>query len=178
MKIEKLLNFKDCVKCRQCCKFKNGEARWAPVFSRAEIETIGKTYKGKASWRKYRNSQNSFQPRLKKAKEQAGLYVCPFLNEQKYTCLIERVKPFDCRIWPFVLMKNKKKDAINLVYYSRKYCPGLSGVGQRRFENYKKYLVNFCKLNSIVPFLGALWEHDTDATRICEIMKLPKGMNF
>jgi len=178
MKIKKLLDFKQCVKCRTCCKFKKGDGAWAPIFSAAEIKAIAKEHRIKSAWKKYKKSKNSFQPRLVKSEKEAGIYVCPFLNEKKYRCLVEKLKPFDCRIWPFVLMKNKKKDAINLVYYGKEHCPGLASTGKRRFETYKKYLVNFCKLNSIVPYLGALWDYDVDAIRVCEIMKIPKGLSF
>jgi len=176
MKLKKLLDLKDYAKCRECCKFKKSDGAFAPIFSRAEIEAIGREYKVRASYRKYKQSLNSFQPRLIKSEYSDKIIVCPFLNEKKYSCVIEKLKPFDCRIWPFVLMKNKKKDAINLVYYGKKYCPGLIGSSKRRFETYKKHLINFCRLNTIVPYLGALWDYDADAIRICEIMKIPKGL--
>lgn len=178
MKLKKLLNFEDCLKCRECCKFKKGEAAWAPIFSRAEIDAIVREYKIKPAWRKYKKSINSFRPRLVKSQKDIGLYVCPFLDRQRYSCMIEKLKPFDCRIWPFVLMRNRKKEAINLVYYGRKYCPGLENIGRRRFETYKKYLINFCRLNSIAPYLGAVWDFDDDAIRVCEVMKIPKGTIF
>ena len=178
MKLKKLLDLKNCIKCQECCKFKKNDAVWAPIFSRTETNAIFKEYKIKIAYRRHGQSLNYFQPRLVKSQKNPRICVCPFLNEKKYSCSIEKLKPFDCQIWPFVLMKNKKKDAINLVYYGKKYCPGLANIGKRRFETYKKYLVNFCKLNSIVPYLGALWDYDADAIRVCEIMKIPKELIF
>lgn len=179
MKIKKLLDFKDCKKCRQCCEFKKGDDAWAPVFSKQEVEAATKEFKKiKSAWKKYKRSASSYQPRLVKSKKIRNYYVCPFLNEKRHSCFIEKIKPFDCRIWPFVLMKNKKNDTLNLVYYGRKICPGLASVGARRFDSYKKYLINFCKLNSIVPYLGASWKYDPEAIRVCEIMKIPKGLIF
>ncbi|TSC53611.1 MAG: hypothetical protein LiPW39_172 [Parcubacteria group bacterium LiPW_39] len=178
MKLKKLLDLEDCIKCQECCKFKKSEIPWTPIFSKAEIDAIGKKYKIRVAWKKYKNNQNAFQPRLIKSEKNGKIFVCPFLNEKKYSCSIEKLQPFDCQIWPFVLMKNKKKDAINLVYYGKKYCPSLAKTGKRRFEAYKKYLVNFSKLNSIVPYLGALWDYDADAARVCEIMKIPDNIIF
>ncbi len=171
MKLKKLIKLNNCLKCRQCCKFRKSDFAYVPIFNKNEVEKIAEHGGKKISWRNYQGRAGSFQPVLVKSKKQDGWYVCPFLDEVKYLCIIEKIKPFDCRIWPFVLMRGKNGGAIFMAYYSKKYCPGLENIKPKELKKFKEYLVKFCKKNYFKRFLVAVWDYDGDALRLFTVRK-------
>ena len=77
--LEKILSKDDCAECKLCCGFYESEIWEVPVNG------DGKPF--------YEVSYN-----------EKGLYICPALGENGCS-LSGDEKPFDCKIWPFRVMK-------------------------------------------------------------------------
>lgn len=100
--LTKILKAKDCKKCKQCCQFFLNEDWDIPFFT--EYEMI---------LRKFSADTNIvyFHSRLWKINilglNNTNTTACPFLDKNK-GCMLKESKPFECRIWPFILMKSEE----------------------------------------------------------------------
>ncbi len=168
MKPRNLIKLKYCLRCRQCCQFKKGDEDWSPLFDNDEVKEIDKL-KIKAGWRK---SGVAWRTKLVSSGKNKKLLLCPFFDQTRSLCRIERQKPLDCLIWPFVFMKNKKETAINLNYYGQKYCPGLKEIGKKEFNRYKKYLSQICQKINKQKISDISWDFDPEAIFVKELVRL------
>jgi len=66
---------------------------------------------------------------------------CPFLNEQKGCTLPERLKPFDCKLFPLTFMYEKNKVRIFL----NKKCPYTKEISKEWINKTKKGLLKELK---------------------------------
>lgn len=167
MKPRKLIKLKNCLKCQECCRFGIGDENWSPLFSAREVKRIGRL-KIKAGWKRF---GNSYRTRLILAKGKKEL-LCPFFDEKKSSCLVEKEKPLDCIIWPFIFLKNRQEIAINLCYYNSRHCPGLKEISREDFNDYKRYLIGFCKKLDRQKIIDISWDFDSDATFVKKIFEL------
>lgn len=168
MKPKKLLDLKNCLKCKECCcRFEKGYEDCSPFFTQGELQRIG-AWKNKSKWRKF---GDSYRTKLVSSKNQKEL-ICPFFNEEKSFCLIEKRKPLDCIIFPFVFIENKKGTAVDLAYYDLKYCSGLKEITQKELNDYKKYLADFCETIAKQKILGISMDFDPKVTFVKEILKI------
>lgn len=97
--LKEILSKASCAECRLCCVFDRYDVWETPLF---EAETMGKVA--------------AAVPDAKFAKKGGGfvlnsgeitdgeLFSCPALTENG--CMLGDDKPFDCRIWPFRIMKS------------------------------------------------------------------------
>ncbi len=167
-KLKKLVKIKQCSDCSEyCCYFTPREKNLSPFFTKEEVEKIKRT-KISVNWRRI---GDSYRVRLVDAKDKKKL-ICPFFNEENYHCLIEKIKPLDCLLWPFVFMKNENGSAVNLVYYDSNYCSALKHISERKFNDYKKYLIRFCESLDKGKILNISWDFDADTIIVAEILKL------
>ena len=105
--LKEILSGKDCASCRVCCIFDRTDCWEVPLVEPALAEHI---------------SENYPEVKLKKVGrcsvfdsefDEKGLTVCPMLTETG--CKLGDRKPFDCRIWPFRVMR---KDGLLLLTLS------------------------------------------------------------
>ncbi len=171
IKPKKLINLENCLHCKKqpCCHFKKGDEYWGPLFGEAEVKRINELKFGNG-WEK---SGSSYRTKLILTKEKKDL-LCPFFDDEKFLCKIEKQKPLDCTLWPFVFMKNQKETAINLSYYDSKYCQGLKDISAKEFDDYKSYLIRWCKTLDNKKISDISWDFDSDAEFIEELFKLPE----
>lgn len=108
---------KFCLECRGCCRFSQSDSVWAPHFLKREMP---------------------FTP--KPSKE--GGFVCPFLNPEDNRCKIYETRPFECRLYPFLL--NKKNGKPFLAVHIN--CPFIEeNINTKEFKEYTKYLAGLLK---------------------------------
>lgn len=121
-----------CLSCKGCCYFvsENEDSELAPYFTEKELlDYPDKTF--------FVKKNGFFQVKLKKAIEREG-FVCPFLDEKTYRCIVYKKRPFDCISWPFVLNRGKDEKDCYLSVVDKKWCPAVdideinrSGVANR-----------------------------------------------
>jgi len=96
--LTKILNENDCAGCRLCCGFFKSEIWEVPVIDDDLARLIDEKYIPGAEY-DFIGSGRVF----KAGYDQNGICFCPALGENG--CVLEGDKPFDCKIWPFRVMK-------------------------------------------------------------------------
>ncbi len=113
MMMDKLLLPEDCAKCEFCCSFRRQSLNLTPYFAKETIEEIQRLYPF-AQFKTLPNGAVTIDIDDKymtdDSEEEA---LCPF-NRQG--CILpDNLKPFDCKLWPFRLMKSERGPVIALV---------------------------------------------------------------
>jgi len=134
---EEIISYEDCLKCRKCCIFPKAIPQGAPIITRSELESIDLTNRQQIKINSL--SKNTAQFVLV---SDNGFLKCPFLNEKFYQCKIYGKHPFDCRIFPFMLVRRTDKSGIYLGYDET--CPSI--IRKKKsltFIYYCQELLNF-----------------------------------
>ena len=159
------MGIKDCKKCRECCKFEKDEIYFAPLFTRGEIERL----KNKASFKPYKNSDEIFQIELIKS---GPIYVCPYLNNREHICKIYENRPFDCKIWPFIFMKDKKGNLV-LACFHKDMCRVVGNMSDKEFEGYREETMGWLEKSKMVDYIRMhkelAWDYEADTFIIKEM---------
>lgn len=156
--MRQIIHHEQCKRCRECCRFRENRQDFAPIFTTEEIETISSVVETLPEFLPFKQTENIFQIRLKKAKYEDPVYpyVCPFLDEENYQCSIYDVRPFDCRIWPFILLKVSETGDVQLAHFTGNACLALEEVSAEDFRAYEAYMEQYV---TSVEFLNFLKEH-------------------
>jgi len=163
--MKQLTNLKACISCKDpCCRFHVTCRDEAPVFTNEEyliaIEKMvpEKIFKKKGSkiWQ------------LKLSKWEKGYLVCPLLFKKKY-CKLKDKRPFDCKVWPFQVVKYKKK--IYLGYDKGNHCPAVSKRSKKYVKEHTKDLGKYLESNSALfkKYPGLFVEFDENIELIGEL---------
>lgn len=119
-----------CLECRECCKFSEAESPWSPVFLHEEIEKIVELSPAGTQLLTGNKLNLVFS-------EQENIYLCPFLNSADNKCNIYAMRPFECRLYPFLI--NRKGDKVFLAIDLN--CPFAKDNFQREsLQEYVEYL--------------------------------------
>jgi len=145
--MKKITRSCDCDTCLGCCKFLEEKKYFAPIFTSEEIEKIKNKYSKIFSLKK-----NQFIPfkTFKKIKQiklnkKGKYYYCPFYNLDNGRCLIYHQRPFDCKIYPFILVRNQKNNKIELHCFNKSQCLSINNINKAKFKIYSNYLLKFLK---------------------------------
>jgi Fe-S-cluster containining protein len=165
--MKQLIQHEQCQRCRECCRFRADRQYFAPLFTASEIEAI-REVRGDdmPEFRPYKGSDKVFQIQLVLAKEPHEVYpyVCPFLDEDAYSCSIYDVRPFDCRTWPFIIHKVVQTGQTLVAHFTGDVCLALDEVDGETFEEYKAYFTALATSEKYVRLLRRhpelVWEHD------------------
>ena len=150
--MKQIISHQDCASCVDpCCRFHKSMTEFAPLFSAEEYARIAARTKDTSMFKKI--NDKTYTVHLVKGKEK--FLTCPFLKDEKF-CGIYDIAPFDCKVWPFGLMKDGKK--VFLVVDLEEYCPGL----ERNM-----------KLNAIKGYIGYLAKHFQSPAKKAMLKKYP-----
>ena len=107
--LSKLLSREECAKCKICCCFDSSDIWEAPVITKDKADEILNKYNPRQKF-----LQKEDYSILDMPKEQdKDLYFCTMLDHNT-GCVMQDNKPFDCRIWPFRVMKLKETLVLTL----------------------------------------------------------------
>ena len=95
--LKEILSGKDCAECRVCCIFDRSDCWEVPLVEPALAAYISENYPD-VKLKKVGNC-SVFDSEF----DEKGLTTCPMLSETG--CRLGDKKPFDCRIWPFRVMR-------------------------------------------------------------------------
>ncbi|MDO8603187.1 MAG: phosphatidylglycerol lysyltransferase domain-containing protein [Candidatus Omnitrophota bacterium] len=130
---------KICLSCDVCCRFLDKNAGLAPVFLPHEITLKIKPFLGKSG-----------RVRLKSCKD---IYACPFFKIKNNKCAIYPKRPLDCRLYPFAIMFDGKREEIILGI--DKKCPfSANPAYQGSIKNYFHYLVDLLEKKDISALIA------------------------
>lgn len=97
--LKKILNPKSCAACRVCCGFDREDVWEVPLISHELADYIKKNINADIALEPV-GDEYRFKMNFKDGEE---LSYCPMLTDTG--CILKDSKPFDCRIWPFRVMK-------------------------------------------------------------------------
>ncbi|HLD88595.1 MAG TPA: YkgJ family cysteine cluster protein [Candidatus Nanoarchaeia archaeon] len=170
--MKNITEYSDCRKCSECCKFRKDEIYFAPVFANEEFDKLG------SDSEKVFFEQRGTAKQVRLAKLNDEFYVCPFYNSEKELCSIYQKRPFDCRIYPFLVAKKNGK--IYLTAF-RDACPSLEKKSEDEIVNYAENLKNWLQEEKQLRFFernpDVIWPVDDDQTIVCELDKLSEAMS-
>ena len=134
-----------CLSCDGCCRFKEENSPWRPKVTAAELQ--GPIQQGLAE----RILAHSTAQGHIKTVSCGGQHICSFLNPQNNTCGIYPGRPFECQLYPFVLVRGKDETVGVCVHLN---CPYIQeSRSTKEFEEYVRYLREFFNRRDVRDFL-------------------------
>lgn len=110
--LKNLLTSNDCFNCCSCCKFNLDDCIDAPMFSQTQARRILNEHDGKNI--NFDKVGVLLKIVLNQIPGQKGRFVCPLYDDLSKKCLVYDYRPFDCRTWPFYIMKDQDRIVIAL----------------------------------------------------------------
>jgi Fe-S-cluster containining protein len=125
----------ECLKCKVCCRFSDIKTDFRPYLDSKEVQDLS-CYTKKIYLPHIDNRRGT---RIIPQKKDG--FICPFFNLEKNSCSIYEKRPFDCRLYPFVVMENKERNGI--VVGADISCHSIrNAIGKYGFQKYVNYLQN------------------------------------
>jgi len=133
-----------CLSCVGCCRFSEQDSVWLPCLLNEEIQELLKknfppsliSQEKKVCNIPYHPEQDNFTPPLH---ARAG-FICSFFRPKDNKCKIYAFRPFECRLYPFLI--NRKGDKVFLALVLR--CPFVKeNLESQKFKEYIRYLTTF-----------------------------------
>ncbi len=124
-----------CLACHGCCRFAQPDTIWSPCLLQEDVRQLVKHkipflpatagHKIKVVYDKDRDT-----------------FICGFLNPGSNRCGIYAFRPFECRLYPFLL--NRRGEKIFLAVDAQ--CPGVGkNVKSAHFKKYTRYLADLLR---------------------------------
>lgn len=125
-----------CLKCQGCCRFKEADSVWLPCLMEEEIQELLDQNIPPATISIDKKIQPIPNP-------QGEGFICAFLAAKENKCKIYKSRPFECRLYPFLLNLRDKKTILTVDLN----CPYIQkNINTPGFKEYTDYLAGF--LNS------------------------------
>ena len=123
-----------CLKCDGCCRFAEENSVWFPRLLKEEEKAIPK---------------DKFRP-VPNKKE--GNFLCAFLRTEDNKCKIYKSRPFECRLYPFLLARDAKTGKIFLAVGTN--CPFARGnLKKAEFKKHTEHLTALFKSPDFLKFI-------------------------
>jgi Fe-S-cluster containining protein len=103
--LPQIVSQKICLSCQGCCRFKDARSVWRPKVAPAEI---------KANEHKEDFTGALGEDGYIKTVQEQGQNRCAFLNLGANTCGIYTGRPFECRLYPFLLTQENGRVAVSV----------------------------------------------------------------
>jgi Fe-S-cluster containining protein len=135
--IKQFLPQEFCLKCLSCCRFKEANSVWSPCLLDEEIQELVDREGIPAA-------SISIDRRIQAVANPGGDgFSCPFLNNANNQCRIYNLRPFECRLYPFLI--NLRKGKVFLTVDLN--CPyAVETIDSQKMQDYITYLSTY--LNS------------------------------
>ena len=162
----RLTKSEDCFKCRDCCAFyKEGDDRDAsPTFTPEERLDADSIVSGENFI--YLPKKKLYQAKLVDYAidgPDTEFLACIFLNQDTHACKIYAVRPFDCVIWPYIIIRDAK-GRIGLRLYHKTHCPSMNKQDDEAIKKHSAYFSE--ELKKHYPMLkknpSLILDYDTD----------------
>lgn len=136
-----------CLECDGCCRFKEEDSHWRPKVGSEESQLMRQ--EGLAE-RIFGREHLDAGMRIKTKGCHNGTHQCRFFSPDGNLCTIYAYRPFECRLYPFVLMKK----GAGIVLAVHLNCPHVQNTqDSKEFDNYVGYLQKFFLQNDVTEFL-------------------------
>ncbi|HOW35431.1 MAG TPA: YkgJ family cysteine cluster protein [Candidatus Omnitrophota bacterium] len=146
--IKQFLSSEICLSCDGCCRFQESDSSWRPKITADDITQTGKSKSPSAV---YPKNAIAVDGRLKTVLDKAHTcYLCCFFMPETNACRIYEFRPFECRLYPFLLTKKDGKDMIAV----HLYCPFVRKTKDSpEFNRYVGYLKDLFSRKEVIVFI-------------------------
>jgi uncharacterized protein len=143
--LRQLVPSEECLKCDGCCRFSEPKNLWRPKITDEEKK------QARPVGVKNVFSENAVDESGHLATlAHEGSCICYFFHPQHNTCGVYPFRPFECRLYPFLLHKGGGQQGI-CAHIS---CPYVQKVfGRQSFQEYVAYLKEFFAQKETIAFL-------------------------
>jgi len=132
-----------CLKCDVCCRFEHPTDGWRPKVGETEKPVIDNVIRGK----KWIDPQGFIYMRQGK-----GQCRCMFFNTSDQTCQIYKERPFECILYPFLLMEHENQPWIGV----HLACPHIQKhYGDASYQAFAEGLKTYFRQDHVTEFLKA-----------------------
>ena len=129
-KIKQYVSGSYCLSCLGCCRYNSNSSIWAPALLDEEKKLLGLERLEPVVYRQ--------------------AYICCFLNPETNLCKIYNRRPWECRLYPFLLNSHNNKIYLSLDLN----CPDIKDrTNTRGFRSYVNYLIQYLRRPSVVNIL-------------------------
>ncbi|MBQ8724192.1 MAG: hypothetical protein IJY74_00795 [Oscillospiraceae bacterium] len=125
--LRKILSPETCAQCRLCCVFDKTDIWELPVLTDENVSAVRKLC-SQVSLAEKGMEQTFHAPELQ-AEE---LFSCPALSDNG-CCLTREDMPFDCRIWPFRMMRDENGKCVIAV---SELCKGVAEYSDEQLREF------------------------------------------
>jgi Fe-S-cluster containining protein len=141
--MKQILKSEVCLKCQGCCRFSQSETSWSPILLDEEIQQLLEL--------KHPLSLVSQTKKIRPVPDaKSDRFLCAFLSPGDNKCRIYTLRPFDCRLYPFMINCHAKK--VFLACDLR--CPFVKEhLEAKAFKEYIQYLNDFLNSPSSLDLL-------------------------
>ncbi len=130
-----------CLACEGCCRFDQEFSGWRPKLGESEREFLTEIIFSKKKVDRHH---------MVKAEADGVGCHCTFFDMAEKVCSIYRYRPFECRLYPFLLMKHS--DQVNVGVHLA--CPHIQDQqAQAVYQNFQKELKAYFNDPATLAFL-------------------------
>ncbi len=186
--LKQLIPSQTCLACEVCCRYPDRQSPMAPVFSREELQKAVELGLPKQS---FPTPEHGRGARIRVTAGES-CYRCPAFVPGTHECTIYPERPFDCQLYPYLLMFNPNKSKIHLVMDP--LCPFIQahhnplspsvgegkGEGENLMEEYGAYLHEYLSRTEVIQWIcqnqNLVSEYQDSMIRVCDLEKLTKSL--
>ena len=135
-----------CLRCDGCCRFQQPDTYWQPKITAEEKESASAASRTARGVLKITDRSQGKVPTI----AYADYYICHFFNPADNTCGIYHVRPFECQLYPFLLIRERDifQCGVHLL------CPHVQEVHPTEaWFMYLRYLRDFFTRKDVRVFL-------------------------
>jgi Fe-S-cluster containining protein len=159
--MKQILPEKICLSCHGCCRFADAETIWLPCLLEKEVKSLSK---------KLATGIISCDKKiLPVASKEKDVFFCPFLNQEDNKCKVYADRPFECRLYPFLI--NRAAGKIYLAVDTN--CPfAQENFSAKSFKDHAAYLarlLNTAKFRKLLKDNPQLIQSYPEVVNVVEI---------
>ncbi len=140
--LPQLVPQKVCLSCDGCCKFKEQDSAWHPKVAQEET-------KGQGSATDILTRELDKEHCIK-AITCGGQFRCTFFHAEDHICHIYEYRPFECRLYPFLLTQKGNSPAIS----AHLSCPYIQETWQNEeFKSHVEELQKYFQIQEVREFI-------------------------
>ncbi|MDD5019575.1 MAG: YkgJ family cysteine cluster protein [Candidatus Omnitrophica bacterium] len=111
--LEQLVPQEVCLSCDGCCRYAQAASVWSPLFLFEEIQEL--TQKNLVPSCIFSHAKGSFHKAARIDLVAHGdHFICPCFDEKTRQCKIYLYRPLDCRLYPFLLVRQEGRLALGV----------------------------------------------------------------
>lgn len=133
--IKQIIPQEACLSCKGCCRFAKEDSVWLPRLLNTEVAEFEKLGLPPALISANKKIRVAAFPKEK-------TFICSLFNPQENKCKIYAHRPFECRIYPFILKKRGGQSYLA----ADPNCPFVASHKESpEFKEYAVYLLGFLR---------------------------------